>query len=332
MKAPLNPAEQFARDISGTRVMVLGDVMLDHYIWGSATRLSQEAPVAVVDVKEEESRLGGAANVALNLLALGANPFLCGVIGKDREGEALKGLYQESQLTEKFLFETADRRTTCKTRILGNRQQMLRLDKEDRFPITPDLEDRVLDELLPFLGHFQVIVFEDYDKGMVTPRLIREITKKANDADVPVVVDPKYRNFFEYAGCTVFKPNLKELNDALNVRVSNTDLPGITDAVAHLRSRMPHRNTLITLSENGALLIDEKMTPLHIPAHFRQISDVSGAGDTVVSVLSTCLASGMNLERAARIANLAGGLVCEKVGVVPVELGRLSEEVMELGY
>jgi rfaE bifunctional protein kinase chain/domain len=332
MNAPITPAQQFVKDVEGVRLLVIGDIMLDHYIWGSATRLSPEAPVPVLDVKEEDSRLGGAANVALNLLALGTNPFLCGVIGNDREGEVLRGLFGTHSLTDKFLFTSNERRTTSKTRVLGNRQQMLRLDKEDRFPISARMEEEVLDALLPYIGHFQVVIFEDYDKGMVTPRIIREITNRSVENGVKVVIDPKYRNFLHYERCTVFKPNLKELNDALNLRLDNHDLPGIVNAVKTLREKMPHENTLVTLSENGALVVDSQLEHVHIPAHFRQIADVSGAGDTVVSVLGACLASGMDLVRAARISNLAGGLVCEKVGVVPVELDRLAAEVEEHGF
>lgn len=311
--------------------LIVGDLMLDRYLWGNVIRISPEAPVPVVDVTHEEARPGGAANVAQNLSALGGKITLAGTVGQDLEGEQLLGIFSEKGFVTEGIQRLADRPTTRKTRVIGNRQQMLRIDREDRKPISADTADAILQYIQTSLDWVKAIILQDYEKGLLSPSLIQRIIESANEKGIITIVDPKYHNFLSYSGCTVFKPNLKELNEALKENISKKDIDGIVRGVMKLRERMPHQETVITLSENGVLAVDSKGNATHIPAHFRKITDVSGAGDTVVSVLCACKAAGLPLEKAAAIANLAGGLVCEEVGVVPIDPERLAAEMERLG-
>jgi rfaE bifunctional protein kinase chain/domain len=227
-----------------------------------------------------------------------------------------------------LVLETAQRVTTTKTRIIGNNQQVLRVDHEVRETIDAALQQQFIDLISARIQTFDAIVFEDYDKGMLSDALIQAIVALAHSANIPTVVDPKFRNFWSYGGTTLFKPNLKELNEALGLRLGKGDLNGIAQAVADLRTRMPHAHTLVTLSENGVLAIDASGKRDHLAAHFRKITDVSGAGDTVIAVMALALASGLSLAEAAAIANLAGGLVCEEVGVVPIDRAKLIAELI----
>ncbi len=317
----------FEKALPGLKVLVIGDLMLDRYHFGRVTRISPEAPVPVVDVERTENRPGGAANVALNIRSLGAAVTLCGVIGNDDHGDLLIKSLAVQGLDASLVITTSDRPTTTKTRIIGNNQQILRVDHESREGIGKQLEEELINSLRKRIQEFDAIILEDYDKGLLGPNLIEAVVQLANAAQVPVVVDPKYRNFLAYKGVTLFKPNLKELNEALNHRISKADLPGIQAAVMELREKMPHRQTLVTLSENGVLAIDENGLATHLPAHLRKIADVSGAGDTVIAVMALALAAGLTLNTASEIANLAGGLVCEEVGVVPIDLGTLLREM-----
>ncbi len=317
----------FEKALPGLKVLVIGDLMLDRYHFGRVTRISPEAPVPVVDVERTENRPGGAANVALNIRSLGAAVTLCGIIGTDDHGELLRKALAVEGLDASLVIATEDRPTTTKTRIIGNNQQILRVDHESRDAIGTKLEHKLLASLKLRIQEFDAIVLEDYDKGLLSPDLIEAVVQLANTAQVLVVVDPKYRNFLAYKGVTLFKPNLKELNEALNQRITKSDLRAIQTAVMELREKMPHTFTLVTLSENGVLAIDEQGVSSHIPAHLRKVADVSGAGDTVIAVMALALAAGLSLEKASEIANLAGGLVCEEVGVVPIDLGTLLREM-----
>ena len=319
--------QEFAQALPKLRILVIGDLMLDRYLWGNVNRISPEAPVPIVDIERSESRLGGAANVALNIRQLGAQVSLCGIVGADDNGLLLRERLKEGGFDHSLVIENADRVTTTKTRIIGNNQQVLRVDQEMRDEISEDLQREILENLLPRISEFQAVIFEDYDKGFLTAQLIQTLVKAANAANVPTVVDPKFRNFLAYAGVSLFKPNLKELNEALNLRIKKHDLAGIEAAVAQLRAQMPHYQSLVTLSENGVLTVDAEGKADHLTAHFRKITDVSGAGDTVIAVMACALATGQSLQKAAAIANLAGGLVCEEVGVVPIDLERLLKEM-----
>jgi rfaE bifunctional protein kinase chain/domain len=323
------------------RILVVGDLMLDRYLWGRVSRISPEAPVPVVDVVHEDARLGGAANVALNLRALGASVTLCGSIGTDANGVLFASILAEQGLSAEGLIRLDTRPTTTKTRILGGSQQMLRVDRELSAPLPPAEAQAVLQRLEQLLAPsaaggaapYDAIVFEDYDKGLLAPELIAAVigAPAVRAGQIPVLVDPKFRNFFAYAGCTVFKPNVKELGEALGQPLDRADVGGLKAAVSSLRQRMPHALTLLTLSERGVLLADAAGGYHHLPAHVRQIVDVSGAGDTVVSVMAVALAAGLAPPAAAALANLAGGLVCESVGVVPISAERLAAEAQAEG-
>lgn len=315
--------------LSSCKVLVIGDVMLDRYLWGNVTRISPEAPVPVVDVTHEENRLGGAANVAVNLQRLGAQPVLCGVIGDDRYAELFHHALAAQNFSAAGIVCVGTRRTTVKARVIGATQQMLRIDTEDKHTLTPSERTQLLAKLDLLLKEgYDAIVFEDYDKGLLGPEVIQFVMEAASKKGTPVLVDPKFRNFFHYSGATVFKPNVKELNEALGLHLSRNDLRGIAAAVHELRARMPHSQTLVTLSEHGILWVDEHGKPSHFPAFYRQIVDVSGAGDTVIATLTALMAAGAPALEAARLANLAGGLVCEQVGVVPIEREQLEDEAI----
>ena len=318
----------FRDRLPNLRVLVVGDLMLDRYLWGHVSRISPEAPVPVVDVSRIESRPGGAANVALNLGAMGAQVAVCGVVGNDDNGKTLLGHLQSNGFNIDLVKAIEGRITTAKTRVIGNNQQILRVDHEVVDPIPFDLSFELEAGIVASIADFDAVIFEDYDKGLLSPDFIRAVTDAANQAGVPSIVDPKFSNFLAYSGVTLFKPNLKELNEALGIRVAKHDLNGVLRAVEELRLRMPHENTLITLSEHGVIAVDGQLASVHIPAHFRKITDVSGAGDTVVAVMALGLAAGLPLLEAAEIANLAGGLVCEEVGVVPVDRARLFSELL----
>jgi len=292
-------------------------------LWGKVERISPEAPVPVVDVSREESRLGGAANVALNIHALGGQATLCGLCGQDSEGETLRTLAFDKGFGAGLIVPSGQRRTTVKVRIIGNQQQVLRVDKEDRLPLQTQEREAMLSLLLPRLGEFEALVFQDYDKGALDEGLIQALTQAARQREIPVLVDPKFAHFHAYRGCTLFKPNLKELNEGLGLRLDRYDLAGVESAVAELRQRMPHGLTLVTLSENGMLSVNEALEAHHLQAHRRDIVDVSGAGDTVIGVVALGLAAGQTPAVAAHFANLAGGLVCEEVGVVPIDRAKL---------
>ncbi|MFN8396288.1 MAG: D-glycero-beta-D-manno-heptose-7-phosphate kinase [Bacteroidia bacterium] len=310
------------------RVLVIGDLMLDRYHFGRVTRISPEAPVPVVDVERTENRPGGAANVALNIVSMGAAVTLCGVIGDDDNGERLIKCLGVKGFDTSLVITTQDRPTTTKTRIIGNNQQILRVDHESREEIGAELTTRIVARLQESIPNYDAIILEDYDKGLFNSALIDAVVIAANAAGIPVAVDPKFRNFLAYKGVTLFKPNLKELNEALHHRISKADLPAIQAAIEELRFRMPHSNTLVTLSENGVLLVDAQGHATHIPAHLRKIADVSGAGDTVIAVMALAMAAGLPLPSSAAVANLAGGLVCEEVGVVPIDPEVLFRELI----
>ncbi len=304
-------------------ILVVGDVMVDQYLWGKMERISPEAPVPIVDIAARERRLGGAANAALNLIALGARCSLCGIVGQDEAGNALRNLAKESSLDTSFLFPIQDRKTTLKTRIICAGQQVLRVDEEVRTAIPGELEAEIWNKLEARLQEFDGILFSDYDKGFLSSSLIQAIIQRANELGISSMVDPKFKNFWQYRGCSLFKPNLKELNEGLGHQLAKDDFRGIENAIEELRTQMPHQHTLITLSEQGMLLLSQDGQVAHLAAHRREIIDVSGAGDAVMAVAGLALAGGFSVLEAARLANIAGGLVCEEIGVTPIRPERL---------
>ncbi|MBD2722482.1 D-glycero-beta-D-manno-heptose-7-phosphate kinase [Hymenobacter sp. BT189] len=306
--------------------------MVDAYVWGRSTRLSPEAPVPIVHVARTEQRLGGAANVALNVQALGATPLLCAVIGTDAGGDQLLQLLHESGLPADGIIRSANRPTTVKQRILAHGQQLLRIDSEVETDIDADESAQLLAAYDDLLARADVVVFEDYDKGVLNEAIITECIARARQRNIPTVVDPKKKNFLAYRHCTLFKPNLKELREGLKLEFGDpvADRVGFEAAVARLHEVLTPETVLVTLSEYG-VFAQQNAQKTYLPAHLRTISDVSGAGDTVISIAALCVALGRPAAFTAALANLGGGLVCEQVGVVPVEKQRLLEEAQEAG-
>ncbi|MFA6944596.1 MAG: bifunctional ADP-heptose synthase [Pedobacter sp.] len=312
-------------------VMIIGDVMMDSYIWGKVERVSPEAPVPVVRVIKKENRLGGAANVALNVQSLGAKPFICAIIGDDNEGDELLALLKKQHLSDQGIIKIKNRPTTVKTRIIAHNQQIVRVDAEtDRNISDPDTE-LMLKTVRQILSDqkIDVIIFEDYDKGLITEKLISETVKLAEKNNIITVVDPKKRNFLAYKGVYLFKPNLKELKDGLKTDIDPSKTEQIEAAIHELKQKLGAKAVMLTLSEKG-VFISSDHGQRHIPAHTRDIADVSGAGDTVIATTALCLAAGLDEFKTSEIANLAGGLVCEHVGVVPIDKARLLEESRKL--
>ena len=315
---------------SKKRVLVIGDVMVDAYLKGKVNRMSPEAPVPVVDLFEKDERIGGAGNVALNLAALGASPIICSVIGADLEGERLIQLFKDARISTDGIYASSNRRTTVKTRVLSNNQQLLRIDSEDTDLINETEEAQLLKQISSVLENgIDGIIFEDYNKGVLTPSLIASVLTLAKAQQIPTTVDPKKDHFFAYKGCTLFKPNLKELKEGLQIDFDfASDKDAFLSAVSDLQGRLGNSISFITLSEHGVFIQEDQ--PVFIPAHLRNIADVSGAGDTVIAVATLCLISGAEIHTIAAIANIAGGLVCEQPGVVSIEKERLLNEVNKL--
>jgi D-glycero-beta-D-manno-heptose-7-phosphate kinase len=307
------------------KVLIVGDVMVDSYIWGAVERISPEAPVPVVAVRKRDFRLGGAANVGLNVAALGAEPILCALVGNDADGDRLRQRMQERGLTDAGLVTSHQRPTTVKTRVICGHQHIVRVDEEWDNPATREEENALLLAIEKLMPQCQVVIFEDYDKGTLTPRVIAETIALAKKHGIPTVVDPKKRNFLQYRGVTLFKPNLKELKEGLKIEFPSKDLEAIQKAVAQLREQLRCEAAMVTLSELG-VVIDTARESWHIPAHLREIADVSGAGDTVISIAGLCVALGLPSYQVAALSNLGGGLVCEHVGVVPINKDDLLRE------
>jgi rfaE bifunctional protein kinase chain/domain len=312
------------------RVLVLGDVMIDAYMRGSVTRVSPEAPVPIVNLTKTEERLGGAANVALNLLALGAQPILCSMVGSGANGSLFRSLMDKRGLTLDGIIQSDERKTTVKTRVIGNNQHLLRIDDEEVTSLTEHQENQVIDRVNQFIGSIDAVILEDYNKGVLTDRVIRAVIEMANKNDVLIAVDPKKDNFFSYENVTLFKPNLKELEEGLNVEFDlATDKISFERAIDVLQEKLNNKISFVTLSEHG-VFVQSSSNKSYIPAHIRTISDVSGAGDTVISVATLCLAVGLAPQLIAEIANLSGGLVCEVSGVVPINKAQLMEEMVKI--
>lgn len=320
------------KSFESVHVLIIGDVMIDRYLRGHVRRISPEAPVPVVELSETEDRLGGAGNVALNIKALGATPYLCSVIGKGAEGIALMRLMTENNLLTKGFITTEKRKTTVKTRIIAGSQQMLRIDDETVTDINEVEQQDLLTRIRFFLDtkNINVILFQDYNKGVLTLQLIQEVLNEAKIRDIPTCVDPKHRHFLDFKQTTLFKPNLKEIREALPLLVEPT-LESLSAAADYLRRVMGNRYTMITLSEKGLFIHDGKQGHL-IPTRPRRIADVSGAGDTVIAMASVALAIGMDLKTIAQWCNLAGGIVCESPGVVPIDKQRLIAEWSEVTH
>ena len=307
------------------KVLIIGDVMIDSYIYGSTNRISPEAPVPIVQVTKKEKRLGGAANVALNIQALGAEPILCSIIGDDDNGGAFIDLLHNQQISSDGVIRSENRITIVKQRVLAGSQQMLRIDEESEKDLDPIEEKSLISQITNLIQKVDLVIFEDYDKGTLNGNVITQTIILANKLGIPSVVDPKKKNFSLYKDTTLFKPNLKELRDGLRQEIDGNSLDSLDEAVEKLIEVKRHKKVMITLSEHGIYIKGQIGSQL-IPAHIRSIADVSGAGDTVVSIAGLCMAIGLSDQLTAELSNLGGGLVCESLGVVPIDKGLLLKE------
>lgn len=323
------------KHLSNKRILVIGDVMIDAYLFGSVDRISPEAPVPIVNLNKRVSRLGGAANVALNIQSLGATPILCSVIGDDDKGDEFLELMNSLNLPTDAMIKSAERITTVKFRVIGNNTQLIRVDEEIDTPLSEKNQQQLLLKIFMLIDSLPIdaIIFEDYDKGVLTATLIEAIITKARNNNIPVAVDPKKRNFNNYHHCTIFKPNLKELKEGTKASIDFLNIDEVASLAHQYIVDQEIDIAMITMSEKGVLVVRKDSgaeIKTLIPAHFRNIVDVSGAGDTVISVASLFYTLGFPFEEVAAVANLAGGLVCEEVGVIPIAKNKLLSEIDRL--
>lgn len=318
-------------DLSQLKVGVVGDVMLDTYWWGNVDRISPEAPVPVVALSKREQRIGGAGNVALNVASIGASVNMISVLGKDDDGDQLTKLLQENHIGTKYLVHSEHRITTNKIRIISRNQHMMRLDAEISDDIISDDEERLLYSFENYIAAEDpdVIILEDYNKGVLTEYVIKSMIGLCKKHNILTAVDPKRKNFFAYEGVDIFKPNLKEVKEGLNILQDSVNLSFLKDMHILLQDKLEHRISLITLSEKGIFYQQENEAAI-IPTHIRSIADVSGAGDTVIAIASLVFAATGNARLMAEIANIAGGLVCEEVGTVAIDKNKLLAECDQL--
>ncbi len=309
-------------------ILVVGDVMIDAYCWGKVDRISPEAPVPVVAVQKWDYRLGGAANVALNAVALESKVAICSVVGNDNHGQRCMDLFAENNIDTQALVHSNDRPTTVKTRVIAAGHHLVRIDEEVTFALNDNEEKKLIEAFDTAFLAFQpqVIVLEDYNKGVLTPKVIEHVLNQASIKQVPTTVDPKKDNFLAYQNCTLFKPNLKELREGLKLDVQPTQQDSVHSALDVLNQALQAQMSMVTLSEHGIAIWDG-VELYQESAHVRKIVDVSGAGDSVIAVASLALSAGASKKEIAQLSNLAGGLVCEKVGVVPITREMLYKEI-----
>lgn len=310
--------------------LIIGDVMVDAYIFGRVERISPEAPVPVVSVTKRDHRPGGAANVAMNILSLGHQPILCSIIGEDEKANVLLHILEQNGISTEGILKDEKRLTTTKFRVIGNNVQMLRVDEETTTFLDAKTEQIFIEKIRSLLLQHSVrcVIFQDYDKGCITPGIIEKIISFSREKNIPVIVDPKKRNFFQYRHVTLFKPNLKEFSEGIKEELPADNLPLIKQKMENFANAQNIEQLMVTMSERGICIYDRTNNDFHhIPADVRQVADVSGAGDTVLSVAAICTANNLNAYTTAYIANLAGAIVCQYVGVVPVQHNELTEVI-----
>ncbi|MBV6645218.1 MAG: D-glycero-beta-D-manno-heptose-7-phosphate kinase [Cyclobacteriaceae bacterium] len=307
------------------KVLVIGDVMIDTYIYGAVNRISPEAPVPIVNVHHKEQRLGGAANVALNIQSLGATPILCSITGDDKAGEDFHRLLHAENLPAHGIVRSGNRMTTIKTRVVSGSHQLMRIDEEQDQLLDALDRKTLLSHIHQLIADCDVIIFEDYDKGCLDEKVIMETISMARKYGIPTAVDPKSRNFLSYKHVNLFKPNLQELKAGLNVEFKGPDSAQLEEAASTLKKYLNCESILITLSKEGVFYMSKERSG-SLPAQKRSVSDVSGAGDTVISIAALGLAMNLPIGLVAKLANLGGGIVCEYPGVVPISLDRLEKE------
>ncbi|MBS1739477.1 MAG: carbohydrate kinase [Bacteroidetes bacterium] len=323
--------EKVFSQLNSLHVVVIGDVMLDNYWWGDVDRISPEAPVPIVAIRKQESRLGGAANVALNCKALGAKVTMASIVGNDKNGVILRQLCEDADILTQLLSCSDQRITTTKTRVISRNQQMLRIDDEITNELTLKEEHGLIDNVLRYLQIEKpdLVIFEDYNKGVLKENVIKHIIAHCRELNIVTAVDPKKENFLSYQGVSIFKPNLKEVKEGLHMEIPEITVAHLSEVHAKLQQILHHDITFITLSEHGVFFQSNSTTSI-IPSHLRNIADVSGAGDTVIATAALIFTATKNPYLMAEVSNLAGGLVCEQVGVVSIDKLRLLEECKAL--
>ncbi len=325
IQIPFERLRQLKDGFLGKKIAVVGDMMLDCYFWGEVRRISPEAPVPVVEVGDEFYRFGGAANVALNIVKLGGIPVPIGVIGNDNDGKIFSDLMKEAQISPQGLIVDNSRPTTAKTRVIAHTQHVVRIDKESKENISPSIEEKIYNYISQNIDELDAIILQDYNKGVLTSSLIEKIISLANKKDKLITVDPKFDNFFSYKNVTVFKPNRKEAGDKLGIKIKTQQ--EISNAGKELLERLNSKYILLTLGEEGIAVFEKGKEEKRMPTKARKVADVSGAGDTVISTLTLALAAGANIYEASYLANYAAGIVCEEVGIVPIEIDKLFDTV-----
>jgi len=317
----MSPAELLER-MRGEPIAVVGDVMLDRFVWGKVSRISPEAPVPVVEIESESVHLGGAANVARNLESLGVTPLLLGVVGTDDASKQLRQALGDRGLDDDAVLDDATRRTTVKMRIIAGSQQVVRTDWESANDLAGDAEARALDALTDIIGRARALVLSDYAKGTLTPRVIERAIELAKQRSIPILVDPKLRRYRLYQGVTLVTPNLSEAARFAGMAVHTDD--DVAEAAGSILRELSCTAALITRGEQGMTLFEAGEPPLHIPTLAREVFDVSGAGDTVIAAAAVALAAGASLAEAAELANRAAGVVVGKLGTATVEPAELQ--------
>lgn len=314
---------------SGKRICIIGDIMLDRYMFGNVNRISPEAPVQVFDLKESISKLGGAANVSLNIKSLGAEPFLIGVIGNDGAGKILRDEMRNLGQDTSGLITDSSRPTTCKTRVISDSHHLIRIDSESKQDISAQIEAQIISKLGEISSDTNYIILQDYNKGVLTKSLIKKILTHAVKKKIKVLVDPKFENFFEFKETFLFKPNRKELEDAFGKKLKNAGDPN--ELVMSLIKKLKCKNVVLTLGEHGMRIYSRengKIVVSSVKTVAKKVADVSGAGDTVISTMAFCLSGGAGVRDAAYISNIAAGIVVEEVGIVPVRRDKLYKKLI----
>ncbi len=322
-----NRIEKIQKSFAGKRIAVVGDLMLDRYFWGTVSRISPEAPVPVVEVDEESTRLGGAANVANNIASLGGVPLMIGVVGKDIGADILQNLVANNGFPTDGIVVDDSRPTTIKTRVIAHGQHVVRIDQEEKVDLNAGTQARVLASLENQIASLDGIILEDYNKGVLTKGLIKSIIELAKKHKKTITVDPKFNNFFDYQGVSVFKPNRKEAEEALGRRLHT--FQDMENAARELFIRLNAESVLLTLGEKGMLLLEKNGSIAHVESKTRNVADVSGAGDTVIATLTVAMVAGASIIESAALANYAGGIVCGEVGIVPIDKNLLIQTILK---
>lgn len=317
---------ELKNNFNGKKIAVVGDLMLDGYFWGDVNRISPEAPVPIVEVGKEFFRLGGAANVALNVEQLNGRAIPFGVVGNDNDSNIIRSLLADKNIDACGLIEDSTRPTTVKVRVIADNQHLVRIDRESKEYISKSKEEELIRKFSEFAKDLDAVILQDYNKGVLSADVIKNIIKISHENNLIISVDPKFNNFYEFKNVTVFKPNRKETEDILGIKL--TDDKMISEAGIKLIDKLNAEYLLITLGENGIALFDREHKEKRFATKARKVADVSGAGDTVISTFTMALSAGADITEAAYLANYAGGLVCEEIGIVPVNFDNLFDHLI----